>query len=146
MQTKQVTLLSPTGASAGGLTLPAVWLVKVGPNGGLAFKELAPVTYTADPGTVLATISADFPDQALSAENAASLRTSLRKALLANGLFADEADAMLNTWQHAYFQRAGTRLMYIVPKAWVDAHLPLTISVPAEVVRVFIGRIDLYGF
>ena len=35
--------------------------------------------------------------------------------------------------------------MFIVPRAWVDAHLPLTISVPAEIARVFIGRIDLYG-
>ena len=69
----------------------------------------------------------------------------MQGALIANGLFHDEAEAMLNTWQPAYFQHEGTRLMFIVPRAWVDAHLPLSISVPAEIVRVFIGRIDLYG-
>ncbi len=145
MQTRQVTLLSPTDSSGAGLTLPSVWLVRVGPNGRLAFKELGALTLTADPEAVLAEVSADFPDQTLSAENVGRLRGSLREALVANGLFPDEAEAMLNTWQHAYFQREGTRLMFIVPRAWVDAHLPLTISAPAEIVRVFIGRIDLYG-
>jgi len=145
IQTRHVTVLSPTDSSVGALTLPSVWLVRVGSNGRLAFKEVGALTLTADPEAVLAEVSADFPEQALSGEHVGRLRASLREALVANGLFPDEADAMLNTWQHAYFQREGTRLMFIVPRAWVDAHLPLTISVPAEIVRVFIGRIDLSG-
>jgi len=145
MQTRQVTVLNPMDSTVGALTLSNVWLVRVGSNGRLAFKTLGSMTPTTDPNDVLAEVSADFPDQAMSAENVGGLRASLREALIVNGLFPDEADAMLNTWQHAYFQREGTRLMFVVPRAWVDAHLPLTISVPAEIVRVFIGRIDLYG-
>ena len=145
MQTRQVTLLSPTDSSVVALTLPSVWLIRVGSNGRLAFKALGALTLTANPEAALADVSADFPDQALSAENVGQLRASMKEALVANGLFVDEAEAMLNTWQHAYFQHEGTRLMFIVPRAWVDEHLPLTISVPAEIVRVFVGRIDLHG-
>lgn len=58
------------------------------------------------------------------------------------GINPDEAEAMLNTWELSYFKNAGTRLFFIVPRAWTDHYLPLKISVPAEVTRVMVGRID----
>ena len=127
------------------MVVPKVWFVRVGPNGGLAFDEMGSLTLTTDPEGILTKASADFPDHALKVENVARFRSTLRDALIANGLFADEAEAMLNTWEHAYFQSQGTRIMFIVPKVWVDRHLPLTVSVPAEIVRVYIGRVDLDG-
>jgi hypothetical protein len=67
----------------------------------------------------------------------------VKKALITQGLFADEAEAMLNTWKTSYFQKPGLRVFYIVPRAWTDYFLPLDLSVPARVNRVIVGRIDL---
>ncbi len=40
----------------------------------------------------------------------------MHKALVAEGLFEDEAYAMLRTWDRAYFQKPGLRLFYTVPR------------------------------
>jgi hypothetical protein len=58
-------------------------------------------------------------------------------------VFADEAEAMLNTWKASYFETPGLRVFYVVPRDWIDYFLPLDISVPARVNRVIIGRINL---
>jgi hypothetical protein len=59
------------------------------------------------------------------------------------GLFPPEAQAMVETWRDSWFED-GTRIFYITPKAAVDARLPLTISpAPADVNRVFVGRLEL---
>ena len=50
---------------------------------------------------------------------------------------------MLNTWKASYFQKAGLRVFYMVPRAWTDYFLPLEFSVPSRVNRVIVGRIDL---
>jgi len=67
----------------------------------------------------------------------------LVKILIANGLYRQEAEAMVATWSDSWFEE-GVRLFYIVPRAAVDAILPLTITpAPAEVARVFVGRMEL---
>jgi hypothetical protein len=71
------------------------------------------------------------------------LKTSLRAALIADGLFADEADALLNTWELSYFKSAGLRVFFLVPQPWTDYYLPLDISLPASINRVMVGRIEL---
>ena len=64
-------------------------------------------------------------------------------ALMNEGLYPDEARAMLETWKDAWFEE-GTRLLYIVPRPFVDRVLPLTITpTPANVTRVFVGRLEL---
>ena len=67
----------------------------------------------------------------------------MHEALVKDGLFADEADALLNTWEVSYFKSPGTRLFFLVPRAWTDHVLPLEISTPADVTRVMVGRIEL---
>ena len=67
----------------------------------------------------------------------------MHQALLSDGLYADEATAMLSTWQRAYFTSAGLRLFYLVPRVWTDAVLPLTITGDPEITRVMIGRVEL---
>jgi hypothetical protein len=67
----------------------------------------------------------------------------MHAALVGDGLYADEADAMLDTWQHAYFQTPGLRLFFLVPRVWTDYRLPLRISQPAEIERVMMARIEL---
>jgi len=64
-------------------------------------------------------------------------------ALMNQGLYPDEARAMLETWKESWFEE-GTRLLYIVPRTFVDRVLPLSISpAPRETTRVFVGRLEL---
>jgi len=63
--------------------------------------------------------------------------------LMDQGLYPDEARAMLETWKDSWFEE-GTRLLYIVPRSFVDRVLPLSISpAPNELTRVFVGRLEL---
>ena len=71
------------------------------------------------------------------------LRYDLETALVAQGLFPREAHAMVETWQESWFEE-GSRLIYIVPAAAIDAILPLQIDpAPVATTRVFVGRIEL---
>ncbi|HMD39521.1 MAG TPA: hypothetical protein VKH15_09575 [Candidatus Acidoferrum sp.] len=72
-----------------------------------------------------------------------SLKQSVVEMLVAEGLYQDEAQAMFETWRDSWFEE-GSRLLYIVPRPFVDAILPLTINpAPAQMVRVFVGRLEL---
>ncbi len=72
-----------------------------------------------------------------------SLFSDLEGILISQGLHADEAHAMLETWKNSWFEE-GSRLFYIVPRSFVDSVLPLSISpAPAEITRVFVGRDEL---
>jgi hypothetical protein len=67
----------------------------------------------------------------------------LERLLEANGLYAEEALAMIDTWRDSWFEE-GTRLMYIVPRKAIDAELPLLIDPPpTDTARVFVGRMEL---
>jgi len=123
------------------LTLDQVWFAEIRADGKIAYRETGSLTMSqAAPGKRLAGLkslaASEFRDPA-------ELRQSLRRALIKNGLFADESDALLNTWQASYFEKPGMRVFYIVPRAWIDYFLPLGLSVPADVTRVIVGRIDL---
>jgi len=123
------------------ITLNGVWFADIRADGKIAFREHGALTMSQSaPGGEAARLkgfgSADYGDRA-------ALRQSLRRALIRDGLFADEADAMLNTWQASYFEKPGRRVFYLVPREWIDYFLPLTLSVPADLTRVIVGRIDL---
>jgi hypothetical protein len=71
------------------------------------------------------------------------LRQDLESALVAQGLFPKEAQAMVETWRDSWFEE-GSRLIYIVPAHAIDAILPLQIDpAPSQTARVFVGRIEL---
>jgi hypothetical protein len=71
------------------------------------------------------------------------LRYDLETALVAQGLFPKEAQAMVETWRNSWFEE-GSRLIYIVPSRAIDAALPLQVEpVPFQTARVFVGRIEL---
>lgn len=123
-------------------TLPPLWLVHVRADGRLAFRTLSS-PFGSSPDSAPVRGSTQFEDASYSAENLARLKSDMHAALVADGLFADEAAAMLATWNRAYFTSRGLRVFYLVPRAWTDAHLPLTISTPARVERVMIGRTEL---
>jgi hypothetical protein len=141
-----VELLTPANLAwleAAPVAVPAIWLADVRDDGVIAFRphpavELKKESAGKPLGHVKRFSAGDY-----TADGAAQLRASLKKALIAQGLFADEAEAMLNTWKASYFQKPGLRVFYIVPREWTDYFLPLEFSVPARVTRVIVGRIDL---
>jgi hypothetical protein len=67
----------------------------------------------------------------------------MKRALIAAGLYEEEADAMLETWKESYFQTPGLRVFYLVPNEWTQYFLPLQISLPHELTRVLVGRVDI---
>jgi hypothetical protein len=140
-----VRLLAPAHLvwlQAESLTLPRVWLAEVRAEG-TAFRAHGALTLRkSSPGKELARLKR-FAGPDFSAQQAGSLRASLKTALIEQGLFADEAEAMLETWKHSYFEKPGLRLFYVVPREWTNHFLPLRVSVPVRVERVLIGRIDL---
>jgi hypothetical protein len=72
-----------------------------------------------------------------------SLGRELEGLLVAQGLYQDEAHAMVETWRTSWFEE-GTRLLYIVPTSFVNSAVPLSISpAPSQTVRVFVGRLEI---
>lgn len=73
----------------------------------------------------------------------AGLFKNLERVLIAQGLYAKEAHAMVQTWSDSWFEE-GARLFYILPRHTVDSVLPLAIQpAPAETNRVFVGRMEI---
>jgi hypothetical protein len=65
-------------------------------------------------------------------------------ALVAEGLYRAEAEAMVKTWRDAWFEDQGVRILYLLPRRWTDATLPITLTPqPRELVRVMVGRAEL---
>ena len=123
------------------LRIQRLWLAQFRSDGGCAFRSLNGVTLSNE--SLLLSTAARFAPREFSAANLSGLRGQMHQALVADGLFDDEADALLNTWQLSYFKSAGLRLFFVVPRAWTDHYLPLDISVAARVSRVMVGRIEL---
>lgn len=72
------------------------------------------------------------------------LQALVQERLLKQGLFADEARAMVRTWSRSWFRAEGTRVLWIVPRKTVDAILPLSIDPkPDALVRVLVGRAEV---
>jgi len=123
-----------------------LWLVDVRQDGKMAMRSIARIALGEKQPP---RIDASFADDQYSSDLTA-LRRSLRDALVGDGLYEDEADALLNTWETSYFRRPGLRLFYLVPREWTDSTLPLSIresgqsGAPApEVRRVMVGRVEL---
>jgi len=75
--------------------------------------------------------------------NANDLSRELVGMLVAQGLYFDEAQAMVETWRGSWFEE-GSRLIYLLPEKFVNTILPLSIHpTPAQVSRVFVGRLEL---
>jgi hypothetical protein len=68
----------------------------------------------------------------------------LIEKLTRQGLFEPEAKAMVKTWDDSWFNEQGTRVLYILPRAWTDRTLPLSITpAPRQIARVMVGRAEL---
>jgi hypothetical protein len=125
------------------LAVNSLWQTEIQPDGEVAFRVLNSITLGSDTNRVLATVPASFKEKDFSKANMNKLRAALKQALLAEGLFGDEAEALLNTWELSYFKSPGLRLFFLVPHEWTDYYLPLEISSATVVKRVMMGRIEL---
>ena len=73
-----------------------------------------------------------------------TVETAMRDALVSKGLFPREATAMVNTWKDTWFSEDGVRVLYVLPRAWTDATLPIQFTpAPRKLVRVMIGRAEV---
>jgi type II secretory pathway component HofQ len=51
---------------------------------------------------------------------------------------------MVKTWKDSWFEENGLRVLYILPRAWTDQTLPMTMNpAPRELVRVMVGRAEI---
>lgn len=125
-------------------TFSHLWLMEARSDGKCAYRSLPALTVVNDGKQVRQTTAARrFSEAEFATENRARLEAEMNTSLLAEGLFADEAKALLSTWQQAYFTSPGLRVFYTVPREWTDYYLPLTISEESRISRVMIGRIEL---
>lgn len=73
------------------------------------------------------------------------LSSAITSDLVAGGLTADEARAMVATWRGLWFREEGDRVLALLPRAWVDQVLPLTLTpAPEKLERVFVARFELF--
>lgn len=134
-----------TGLLDANSTVPIrnAWLVDIRSDGDCAFRTLGPQLASGDPQLTLVNCSYQFAAHEYGTTNLPTLKTAMHQELVNDGLFSDEATAMLNTWERAYFLSPGLRIFYIVPRLWTDAVLPLHLSTAADVQRCMIGRLEL---
>jgi len=76
-------------------------------------------------------------------DSLAPLLVALQQSLVAHGLYAKEARAMVETWRDSWFEE-GLRVFYVLPRKATDAARPLSIDPnPDELVRVLVGRVEV---
>jgi hypothetical protein len=138
------------GVSASRLPLSA----KVNPEGKLVVKNLseeeipAIILFEGRGERVGYRLGRALPDETVLdppvlTGNVDSLCADLEGILVDQGLYPDEAHAMVETWRDSWFEE-GSRLVYIVPRGFVDKVLPLTITpAPGKIARVFVGRLEI---
>lgn len=128
-----------------GATVKALWLVDIRKDGSCAFRPIEPLALSGDPNQVLASVPVDFDASAYGPVQ--NLREDMKRALVKDGLYDDEAAAMLNTWELSYFKSPGLRLFYLVPQGWTDYYLPLSVSASGQTIdhiqRTMVGRIEI---
>jgi hypothetical protein len=121
----------PAMVGHGPLRVDWLWLVDVAADGRMAFRTVPAVTLDGTERT-LTKVASRFSPREFSEGNREKLKALLHDALVQEGLFDDEAGALLNTWELSYFKSAGTRLFFMVPRAWTDFYLPLNLSPPSK--------------
>ena len=123
--------------------VPPLWVTQVRQDGAMAYRRIDGFTVSGDQKQLLGKGSCQFEAADFSRQNRPKLEAEMHAALVEDGLFADEATALLSTWQWSYFESAGLRVFYLVPRQWTDFYLPLAISGNPKTERVMVGRIEL---
>lgn len=119
-------------------SMHSAFLLNVTPNGaGFAALGDLPPGATA-PLSEIPTPS--MPHMSFSA----ALGKALVQALVADGLFDDEAHAMVQTWQRSYFLTPGVRILYLLPQSHTERIIPLKVTpAPDRMLRTMVIRVEL---
>jgi hypothetical protein len=133
----------PRDLQAKPLQVPRLWLADIREDGSTAFRSVPGLKITSGFEPLLSSLPATFEEKDYSTARLEALRTEMRDALMKEGLYKDESEALLNTWDASYFRSHGMRLFFIVPRAYTDYFLPFNASIPAEITRAMIGRLEL---
>lgn len=123
--------------------IPDLWIVHITDDGKVAFRTLNDVGFDDQGEANIDTLSYRFAEEEFSESNMDKLQQEMHACLVEEGLFADEAAAMLATWKRAYFQSPGLRVFFPTPREWTDRQLELELSVDADIERVMMCRIEL---
>jgi hypothetical protein len=117
--------------------IPAAFVVQMGQTDG-RFVEAGAIAGGASREVTLE----EVPRQPV-ADVVEALKGRVVAALIAQGLYEDEATAMVRTWSRTWFGSEGTRVLYLVPRTVTDVKLPMAIEpAPSELVRVLVGRLE----
>ena len=129
-------------ASGSSYKIGKLWYVNVDANKKIQFKSLKGFGVEGPARMKKLEFSSQFAEGE-KADDSIALFSSMKEALMEQGLFADEAEAMLKTWSQAYFKQTGSRIFFMVPRIWVDRNLPIKVSVDSKIERAMIGRIEI---
>lgn len=133
VDSKGEVVISNTGSQ------PLAHLFLVGQKDGVGqFAEIGQLQPGAQHAMTLA------PEQAAAtAKVADQLGQRMAQALVGEGLYPREAQAMVKTWRDSWFEEDGLRVLYLLPRQWTDEILPLKLEpAPRELVRVMVGRAE----
>jgi hypothetical protein len=122
-----------------------VWLLDVLPDGRSYWTSvLTHTVVSCGESNLLAQIRLPDPKCSAYSSRISELRASMAKGLIEQGLYPDEAAAMLDTWSLSYFRSSGLRVFYTLGQDWTDATLPLSIEaeIPVTIARVMMGRLE----
>ena len=125
--------------NSGAQKLSGLFLIRIEDGRG-SFTEMKSLPAHSSPKTFSGANRAGLPLAKFQEKIAARVAS----VLAGEGLFSDEARAMVDTWKDSWFTEEGERVLYILPRAWTDEILPLTLSpTPEKLVRVMVGRAEI---
>lgn len=124
-------------SNTSGEPIPAAFLLRMGETQGLFAKVGALNAGASHAGKLEGT-------ERPKAEVVEALSKEVEAALVAQGLYQDEARAMVRTWAPTWFAAEGTRVLSLVPRKVTDAVLPLEIKPePKQIERVLVARTEI---
>jgi hypothetical protein len=125
------------GIALGTRVVGSVFLMVVGPQGA-GYTDLGQLQENGSMEVSLPPASMPYPDFV------ASLKTRLALRLVQDGLYTDEAIAMVDTWERSYFLTPGVRVLYLLPQEYTDQIIPLSIQpAPDKLARTMVIRTEL---
>jgi hypothetical protein len=117
-----------------------VFLLNVGDKSAAFTQHWAGIA----PGATLTDVAPSLDGAASLDDYEHELSDAVTQALDATGLYHDEAMAMVNTWKRQWFRTPGVRALYLIPQAWTDASIPLTVTpAPESLLRVMLIRVEI---
>ena len=130
----------PQFENRSGHAVSSVIALEVGPHGKQArYARAGNVPDSAFAGLDLSAYPLQPIDDVIT-----ELEAVMQKVLEGQGIYKDEARAMVRTWSRSWFRSEGARLIYTVPQEVTEKFLPLSITPkPDAIERVLVGRLEL---